>query len=143
MNRIVLGGLAALLALVCVKFPIWGIVYVEREFDVYPVVSQETIESMTELTSAYSEFDRACYCYKSGAGAGINGESCEGIANEDALDNAKDHRKAAAAKLDPSLVSAVVLGVNYHTHATWQCSGSSHNPVMITNMGFTPSYDPA
>lgn len=142
MNRIVLGSLAAALSFVSIKVPVAGIVALEREFEVYPVVSQETVASMDELSAAAAEFDRACYCYKSGAGASLNGKSCEGVASEFALDEAKDHRKAAAAKLDPNLLTAIVLGVNYHTHSTWKCSGSSHDPKVDIDLGLFPTYDP-
>ena len=97
---------------------------------------------MDELSVAYAEFDRACYCYKSGAGSSLNGESCEGQASPSVLRNAVDHRRAAAAKLDPNLLTAMVLGVNEHTHSTWQCSGSSHNPVVTVDLGVTATYEP-
>ncbi|MBI5793513.1 hypothetical protein HZA87_00270 [Candidatus Uhrbacteria bacterium] len=141
MNRILLSVLAPLIALFGIKIPVWGVVAVEHHFNSYPVISQETADSMTELTAAYSEFDRACYCYKSGTGASLGGESCEGIANEASLDQAKSHRQIAATKLDPSLLTAIVLGVNYHTHATWTCSGSANDPKVNINPSFTATYD--
>ena len=121
MARLTLSSLIALSVLVFAKIPVWGVVTLEEHFGVFPVVSQETVESMPALTAAHAKFDRACYCYKSGAGASLNGESCEGIANESVLDQAVASRKAAASKLDPSLLTAVALGVNYHTHSTWTC----------------------
>lgn len=141
MSRLAIFSLIALFVLVGTKIPVWGIAAVEKRLDVYPVISQETVASMDELTAAYGEFSRACFCYKSGAGTSLNGESCEGQANEAALEQAMDHRKAAAAKLNPGLITAIALGVNYHTHATWQCSGSAHRPVVDVDLGVTATYE--
>ena len=154
MNRIVLGGLAALLALVCVKFPIWGIVYVEREFDVYPIVSRETLASIDEMGEALADFGTACEAHQAAERDAMNGvEYRDGFGSEspdDLVDLATGdmyaavaRRKAVAARADFGLLRSMVLGTQAYTHSIWMCAPAYATFATQINMGFTPTYDPA
>lgn len=120
-----------------------GVAAVERFTGSYPILSQETVGLMSELEQARDEFSRSCECYKKGRNATTHdGQSCDGLANESALDAAKERRQSAAAQLNPSLPMAVLLGVYTKTHSTWQCSGTAWQSVFNVNPSLTPTYDP-
>ncbi|MCR4314542.1 MAG: hypothetical protein NUV84_04855 [Candidatus Uhrbacteria bacterium] len=119
-----------------------GISKVETLSGFHPIISKRTVALMEELGDSKNDFGRACDCYRKGAEAtAYDGRSCEGIANEAALEAATRRRKTAASELDPGLLTAWVLGVIDKTHSTWQCSGTASESIFDLRVGFTPTYD--
>ena len=139
-------AIASLFTVVALGFGLFGqvIANMERLTDSYPILSQKTVGLMSELGQAQDDFSRTCDCYKKGRlSTDYDGQSCEGLANESALDAATARRKQAASQLDPSLPMAIVLGVYTKTHSTWQCSGTSWQSTFNINPSISPTYDPA
>ena len=155
---LLLGGL---LFLVCMKFPIWGVIAIERKLDVYPIVSRDTIATIDEMTSSLEDFSMACEarqayerdlmivadCYGNdtstsecvrlvdGASKGIDEATADMYA-------AVARRKALAAEANWSLLKTMALGTQAYTHSTWLYAPASATFSTQINVGFTPTYDP-
>lgn len=65
-ERLLLFAVMGLLALVCLKFPVWGIIALERKLDSYPIVSRDTIEIIDEMVGALEDFGKACETHQYG-----------------------------------------------------------------------------
>lgn len=152
MQRFFMGGMAALLALVCAKFPVWGIIELERKLDVYPLVSHETIDTIDQMTATLTDFGDACeahqlaerdlnYLADDPESLAVAGTGVE-VATAD-MYTAVARRKALAAKVDWSLVKSMLIGGQVYTHSTWLCAPPYASFTTQINMGFAPTYDPA
>ncbi|MFA4845231.1 MAG: hypothetical protein WC654_01595 [Patescibacteria group bacterium] len=78
-EKLLIGGMAALLALVCIKFPVWGVIELERKLDFYPIVSSDTVAMMDEMKAALADFGEACEAHQYAEGHEMNfsSTSCE------------------------------------------------------------------
>lgn len=152
-ERLLLILVGALLALVCLKFPVWGIIALERKLDTYPVVSRDTIAFIDEMENSLGDFDIACETHQAAERDTLNGveyyENGFDFADpQDAIGSATAdmyaavaHRKALAAKADFGLLKTMILGTQAYTHSTWLCAPAYASFTTQINLGFTPTYD--
>ncbi len=133
-ERLLSGTLTGLLAFVCLKFPVWGMIALERKLDTYPIVSQETVASLDEMRMALKDFDEACETHQAGERDAMNG--VEEYVHEFEFENPSEliesatadmysavaQRKALAAKADWGLLKSMTLGAQAYTHSTWLCA---------------------
>lgn len=161
MPRLAIACLIALFALVSAKIPVAGIVAVEREFEVYPIISQETVEIMDEMEASMNDFAVACEEHQNWMTVVENGsiEQCKHTEVRDcaAYEQLDDHvdsasgdmyaavarRQSVSRKANFSLITTMVLGTQAYTHSTWLCAEPYSSHTFDINMGFSPTYDPA
>lgn len=153
-ERVLLILVGALLALVCAKFPVWGIMAIERKLDSYPLVSRNTIATIDEMTSTLGDFAEACEMHQA-AERDLNerdmsylvdgGQAVEPPDIEKATSDmysAVARRKTIAARVNWGLLKTVILGTQAYTHSTWLCAPPYATFTTQINLGFTPTYDP-
>lgn len=150
-----IGILGAFLLLLCLKFPVWGIITLERKLDTYPVVSRETVAMLDQMASTLAAFDQACQDHQAGKRDALNGVEAyrEGYVYatpEDLIRSATAEmymavarRKALAREADWSLLKSMLIGGQAYTHSTWLCAPAYASFTTQINVGFTPTYDPA
>lgn len=154
-ERLLLTLLGALLALVCLKFPIWGVITLERKLDTYPLVSRDTIAIIDEMEETLEDFSVACEAHQAGERDALNGvdsyyDGFEFKDPEDLIDSATAdmyaavaRRKTIAARANWNLFKSVALGTQAYTHSKWLCAPLYATFTTQINMGFTPTYNPA
>ncbi|TAL51161.1 hypothetical protein EPN81_00705 [Patescibacteria group bacterium] len=64
LERLALYVTFGLLTIVFLRFPVMGVIALERKLDAYPIVSQETIATIDEFGGALEDFDAACAMYQ-------------------------------------------------------------------------------
>lgn len=155
--------IGALLLLVCLKFPVWGVIELERKLDVYPLVSQQTIATLDKMSVTLGDFSDACEKHQAAEWEmgifqdchnhlimDIRDESCEERREKAGkkLDQATADmyaavaaRKALARDADWGLLKSMVIGGQGYTHSTWLCAPAYATFSTQINVGFTPTYD--
>jgi hypothetical protein len=147
-------GMGALLTLLCLKFPVWGIIHLERKFDTYPIVSQQTIATLDQMSATLGDFSEACEWHQAAerdeyyldpntdterlAAVGADVESATA-----AMYAAVAARKSLSAQADWGLLKSMLIGGQGYTHSTWLCAPAYAMFSTQINVGFTPTYDTA
>ena len=154
-ERLFLVSLLAALALLSLKFPMWGAIALERKLDVYPIVGSDTIAMLDRMEMTLAAFDEACEAHQAGlrdASTGVESYS-EGFAYatpEELIEVATDDmyaavaaRKALAQQADWGLVKSLLVGGQVYTHSTWRCAGAYATFTNQITLVFKPTYEPA
>lgn len=154
-EKLLLYVMGAALALVCLRFPVWGIIALERKLDTYPIVSRETVTTIDEMGTTLEDFGEACevhqflegeYIYRSECGLYPETRGCSFMKEElervtTEMYAAVDRRKALAARADWGLLKSMTLGAQAYTHSTWLCAQPYARFSVQIGVGFTPTYD--
>ncbi len=159
-ERLLSGTLTGLLAFVCLKFPVWGMIALERKLDVYPIVSHQTVNTLDEMAASLVDFDRACQAHQAAErdlslvsdcyGLDLSTAECIRLVDSASsrIDQASEDmfaavasRKALAAKADWGLLKSMTLGAQAYTHSTWLCAPPYASFTTQISLGFTPTYD--
>lgn len=151
-------AMGALLLLVCAKFPVWGVILLERKLEVYPIVSRETVATLDEMSITLNDFGEACEAHQayerdlyyvadcsdesiSECVRRVDGASQRIEEATDKMYAAVAARKAIAARADWWLVKSMLIGGQAYTHSTWLCAPAFASFTTQINLGFTPTYD--
>lgn len=151
-ERLLLILVVGLLAIVSLKFPVWGIIHLERKLNTYPIVSRETIATIDEMSATLDDFGEACEAHQAAerdlysldpdddpesfAAVGADVEEAA-----TAMYAAVAARKELAAKADWGLIKSMLVGGQGYTHSTWLCAPAYASFAVQINVGFTPTYD--
>ena len=133
-EQIALTIIGAFAVIVSLKFPVWGIIKLERKLDVYPLVSRDTVAMLDRMNAVYIAFDEACEARQAGERDAMNGveayqDGFEFSSPYDLIESATSdmyaavaHRKALAHEAHWGLFKSMTIGGQLYTHATWLCA---------------------
>lgn len=99
---LVLVVLGAEFACLVLSLPVWMIIKAEQAYDVYPLISKETISLKGEMQENYEDFHVACK-------------------EQGDVYSPVEKRKKLAQKAGFRIYTALLLGTTYTTHSTWVC----------------------
>jgi hypothetical protein len=142
------------LAFLAFRIALWGVIELERKFEVYPIVSHETVTTLEQMRMTFNAFDKACEAHQAGQrdvyiGIQSYAEGFPYATPDDLVQDATTimHaavaiRKELAAQADWGLFKSMLIGGQDYTHSTWLCAPPYATFTTQINMGFTPTYDP-
>lgn len=148
-----------LFALIGIKLLMLGVITLERKFEVYPVVSRESISTIDEMRASFGDFDVACRAHQAAErDVFLAVEKDPYYSDQESLNEAEvvnhrvrlatqalyvavNRRKAVAAWTNWGLLKTITLGTQHYTHSTWLCAPAYATFTTQVNVGFSKTYD--
>jgi len=103
--------------LMCITILVRTVVLIESQYNTYPFISQETIETTKEMDSDWDMFESSC-----------KNDDKEG------LYDAVMRRNSLNARIQWGQIKSLFLGVTWHTNSEWIC-GTDQSLTINTYLG--------
>ena len=152
-EQIALTIIGAFAVIVSLKFPVWGVIALERKLDTYPLVDRDTVVMLDRMNAVYIAFDEACEAHQAGERDAMTGvetyrEGFEFSSPYDLIESATDGmytavaaRKVLARQANWGLFKSMTIGGQRYTHATWLCAPAYADFTTQITPSFSPTYD--